>query len=123
MSHFTRPVTIQQKPGSDTLWEVRTKGLAWEVGNIGSGDLVPIPAGTITDLASVPRILWALIPPFGRHTNASILHDALYAKGDKRGRRWADQQFLEAMIALDVPDVRARVMWAAVRLAGWRHWP
>lgn len=122
MSRFTEPVTIRQQPGSDTMWIVQTVGLAWEVGRIGSGDLIEIPHETVTDLASVPRILWTVLPPFGRHTNAAVLHDVLYRTGDTRGRAWADRQFLEAMRALDVPALRARIIWAAVRVFGWWNW-
>jgi len=38
-----------------------------------------IPSGFKTDLASIPRILWAIYPPFGKYTNASIIHDFLYS--------------------------------------------
>lgn len=122
MSRFTQPVTIRQLEGSDTKWVVETEDLAWEVGEIGSGDLVQIPKGTVTDLASVPRLLWALVPPHGRHTNASILHDHLYRTADSRGREWADEQFLQAMLALDVPTFRAKLMWWAVRVFGRSSW-
>lgn len=122
MSRFTQPVTISQLEGSDHKWVVETEDLAWEIGELGSGDLVPIPKGTTTDLASVPRIFWAFLPPHGRHTNASILHDRLYDVGDERGRKWADQQFLEAMLALGVPPLRAKFMWWAVRIFGGSSW-
>ena len=31
------------------------------------GAKITIPAGFITDFASVPRILWPLFPPFGKY--------------------------------------------------------
>lgn len=39
-----------------------------------------VPLGFITDLASVPRVLWALLPPHGRYAKAAILHDYLLTK-------------------------------------------
>lgn len=42
------------------------------------GDLnFKIHKGFDTDLASVPRIFWAIYPPFGRYQDAAILHDYL----------------------------------------------
>ena len=41
---------------------------------------IAVPAGTITDLASVPRILWVIFPPNGRYAKAAIVHDYLYAQ-------------------------------------------
>lgn len=37
-----------------------------------------VPAGFTTDLASVPKFLWWILPPFGRHSRAAVLHDWLY---------------------------------------------
>lgn len=122
MSQFTQPVDLRHFKGRDKDWILVTEGLAWEVGSLGSGSRVYIPAGFVTDLASVPRVLWPFIPPHGRHTNASILHDYLYRSGHRNGRRWADTQFYEAMVALETPRVRARVMWLCVRLFGRRAW-
>lgn len=41
----------------------------------GRGFDIYVPEDFITDQASVPRIMWPLIPPFGRHTFASVIHD------------------------------------------------
>ena len=40
---------------------------------------VTVPAGYITDLASVPRIAWAVIAPFDV-ARAAVVHDILYEK-------------------------------------------
>lgn len=122
MSRFTQPIDIRHREGTDKDWIVVTRDLCWEVGSKGSGWEIHIPKGFVTDLASVPRFLWSFIPPHGRHTNASILHDYLYRKGHHMGRRWADRQFYEAMVALETPRFRARVMWLSVRVFGVRAW-
>ena len=36
----------------------------------GQVDRFRVPAGFVTDLASVPRILWSILPPFGRYVAA-----------------------------------------------------
>ena len=40
---------------------------------------VTVPAGYITDLASVPRLAWAVIAPFDV-ARAAVVHDILYEK-------------------------------------------
>lgn len=75
--------------------------------------IIQVPAGFRTDLASVPRALWAIFPPHGRHSLAAILHDWLCVKGDKR---YADKVFDEALLSLGVTSWKRRAMVAAVRL-------
>lgn len=94
-----------------------------------------VPAGFVTDFASVPRLLWSVIAPTGRHSRAAVIHDFLYAtkppvsyqKDDVSvrmplARSQADSAFYWAMIGDEVPKARAWVMWAAVRLFGWKAW-
>lgn len=78
---------------------------------------VRVPAGTITDLATVPRLLWVIFPPHGQYAKAAIIHDYLYdqAIGSKT---FADSVFLEAMEVLAVPRWRRVLMYWAVRLFG-----
>jgi len=90
----------------------------------GNGSYVCIPAGFETDYASVPRLLWNILPPTGPWTYPSVLHDWLYANAgiDWYDREEADNAFLEAMLAVGVGKLRAYVMWAGVRLGGWKPW-
>lgn len=86
--------------------------------------VIDVPKGFKTDFASIPRILWSIIAPTGKHTNASILHDYLYTEGYKLGidRKRADLIFYEAMIDSSVARFTANVMWFAVRVFGkWRY--
>ena len=78
---------------------------------------VRVPAGTITDLATVPRLLWVIFPPHGQYAKAAIIHDYLYdqAIGSKT---FADSVFLEAMEVLAVPGWRRVLKYWAVRLFG-----
>lgn len=41
----------------------------------GATDTIRIPAGFRTDLASVPRLFWALLPPDGVYEKAAVVHD------------------------------------------------
>lgn len=82
-----------------------------------SGKLIEVPAGFQTDFASVPRLFWRLIPPWGPYSPAAVVHDYLYATGIV-SRKEADQIFLELMTRLGVAPWRRNVMYAAVRVAG-----
>lgn len=85
-----------------------------------------VPAGVITDLASIPRGLWNLFPKSGRYNRAAVLHDAAYSHEVRTPqditvhftKALADQVFLEAMRADGVGRVRARLMYWAVRIFG-----
>jgi hypothetical protein len=79
-------------------------------------DLIYVPMGFITDLASIPRIFRFLIVKNGNHRAASIPHDYLCRQGLSFSRVLADKIFLEAMKLQDVPRLRRWAMFAAVRL-------
>jgi hypothetical protein len=78
------------------------------------------PSGYITDFASVPRILWWLVPPYGRYTAAAVIHDWLLTDLLPAGgiaSNTVDAEFRRAMQALGVGFCRRWVMWAGVRWA------
>lgn len=96
-----------------------------------AGWTITVPAGFITDGASVPRPLWWLYPPFGGdYDEAAVIHDFLYAKaelfeGDDDGhitRGEADAVLLEAMAAKGFRASGRRTIYAGVRAGGWRAW-
>ncbi len=100
------------------------KGIHWKPSTGASSDLpdlVSVPHGFVTDLASIPRYFWWFVPPMGKYGHAAILHDWLYAQqsGD---RKQADDVFYEAMMELGVEPALGKTMWAAVRLFGGSFW-
>jgi hypothetical protein len=80
--------------------------------------LVVVPAGFVTDFASIPRLFWTLVGhPAGRYAQAAVLHDFLYSsRAVPRGE--ADRIFREAMQVLGVPAWQRWAIWAGVRLGG-----
>jgi len=78
---------------------------------------VIVPEGSKTDFASVPRVFWNILPPWGRYGWAAVIHDYLYRHG-MYNRMIADLVFLHAMRELDVPEWKQTVMFEAVRLFG-----
>ena len=77
--------------------------------------LVLVPAGFVTDFASVPRwpLTFALLGQYGHA--ASVLHDYLYATGGL-SRSEADQVFRNALRSSGIARWRAWLMWVGVRV-------
>lgn len=86
------------------------------------GDTWTVPAGFVTDFASVPRLMHWLTLPYGAYTRAAVLHDYLLGLiGDPDpelavASRDADGVFRLAMQELGVPWPKRWSMWAAVRV-------
>ena len=85
-----------------------------------NGQEIVVPAGYVTDFASVPRIGRWFMPPFGRHAIAAVLHDWLYSVGQPGRRADADQVPWEALTELQVDDLQRGVMHQTVKLFGSR---
>ncbi len=119
MSSFTSRLLVS--PLTDgRRWEIMRE-FEYHVGYKGSSKIITVPAGFITDFASVPRPFWAIIPRWGKHGNAAVIHDYLYWV-QTRSRKESDDIFLEAMTALNVRKITRTVMYWAVRLFGWIAW-
>ena len=84
--------------------------------------MVKIDAGFVTDLASIPRCLWNLFPPFDpEYRAAAILHDGLYA-AELLPRSQCDWTLLCAMQAQGNNWLKRNIFYCAVRLAGGAVW-
>ncbi len=89
---------------------------------------IDVPAGFITDMASIPRFFRRVIPVNGRHRYPAIVHDWIYANHGGEGpvsaipRDLADAVFSEGMGVVGVPAWKRRAMYAAVRTGGGRYW-
>jgi hypothetical protein len=85
-----------------------------------------VPAGFISDLASVPLGLRRIIPRAGRHNRAAVLHDWLYHMRSMRrldmARAHADDIMLRAMRADKVPLPRRHLIRAALAVGSWWPW-
>ena len=99
----------------------------------GKWDRFEVPAGFLTDFATVPRLVVWLVPRVGRYTAAAILHDWLCTEGIRSGvvtSRQADGIFRRVMREHGVPLLRRWLMWCGVRWGaltdplrrpGWWH--
>ena len=135
MSSFTQPLQLEYQDGRRWLL---IHPFTYEIGSEGSGRSISVPAGFVTDFASVPRFFWRLLPPTGKYGKASVLHDYLYQGGGVTEevmeqdhtftvispvtRKQADDIFLEAMIVLGVNTWTRRMIYWGVRMGGKGPW-
>lgn len=84
-----------------------------------------VPAGTRSDLASVPRLPLVFLLVGRRGDAAAILHDHLYGEGMRlkqiQSRKEADDVYYEALLDSEVNGGLAYMMFSAVRTAGAGH--
>ena len=138
-AEFTPPKTWELERVLSFKTHLLTKAdidLLKEVGaNIAATGRISCKKGMKTDLASVPRIVWALISPWDV-ARAAVIHDHLYAtlrsyyhssgmSKDKwrAARKLSDEIFLLGMQSAE-PSVWKIKIWAAywsVRVFG--RWP
>lgn len=83
---------------------------------------IVIPAGFVTDFASVPRLLWWLISPTDDTLAIpAIIHDLLY-RTQWLTRRMSDEVMNMLMMHRKASPVARFFVYRALRLAGWVAW-
>lgn len=85
------------------------------------GGTITAPRGMTTDLASIPRLAWSILPPFGKYTGAAVIHDFLY-RTQPCTREEANEILWEAMQAAGVDHDKLEVIYHAVDLFGQSAW-
>ena len=121
MSTFTTPLIVEYVDGR--FWKlVQEFDFASEV----LERIVRCPVGFVTDFASVPRVLWDILPPTGKYGKAAVVHDMLYQHPTyitpAVTRYLADCTLLEGMLALGVSVETRLAIFEAVRLGGFVPW-
>jgi hypothetical protein len=121
--------------GGRSLWAL-TKALTYTPSN--GSDRITVPEGFVTDLASIPRPVWDLLPPDGPWTKAAVIHDFLYYTGGTGvwgakhiktitrerpySRAEADWILRDAMQDRGVDVVSRNIIYLAVRIGGGGGW-
>ena len=98
---------------------------AWEADQ----NIIRVPAGYITDFASVPRLPFIYLAYANKAHLAALVHDWLYSEGGTEAdREYADCVCLQGMLDTLVPEESnsltaddARAMFDAVRHFGSSH--
>lgn len=113
MAEFNSKLSLEWIDGHD--WKVQTQfEYTTDISQIGT---IVVPAGFVTDFASIPRGLWNLFPPTGKYGPAAVIHDFLY-RDTKFDRELCDQVFEEAMEVLKVNFFARKIIYRAVRMFG-----
>lgn len=128
------PITIHGSIALEPMpdgkrWSVK-EGFDYESADDAHYLRVNVPAGMPTDLASIPRIFWRWLPPFGTYTAAAIVHDRL-CYDSALSRAITDAVFYQALSSKIIvrqdngftsypptPRLKRWIIYAAVRL----HW-
>lgn len=119
---FLSPLDVRAVPPD--LWQLLAP-LTWEDTEFGRFD---VPTGTMTDLASIPRLLrrHRSFDPQGPSRRPAVGHDLAYATG-KLGERTltraeADRFLYVALLSEGVSKALAWSFYAGVRVGGWVPW-
>lgn len=105
-------------PRERFLWiVVEPYRICWEADEQ-AGSLL-VPRRFITDLASVPRPLWAVVPPWDNFIrDAAVCHDRAYETNEV-SRAFADSLLYYGMLARGASQPHAYAVWTGVRLGGY----
>lgn len=118
-----------------SLWAVQ-RALSYQTGE-DPAEVITVPAGFVTDLASIPRAVRSFYPPDGPWVKAAVIHDFLYATkgtgvwGKKHvgitratlySRVEVDAILREAMTDRGIGTWERNVIWSAVRAGGAGGW-
>ncbi|MHB0817717.1 DUF1353 domain-containing protein [Stutzerimonas stutzeri] len=116
---FESHLELRHVPGSER-WKVVTP-LQYRTAD---GRLVIVPVGYRTDLASVPRLAWRIVPR--DHVQArrpAVVHDFIYTHLPHRfTKREADKIFHAALLEEGMSKALAWLMHLAVRIGGRGNW-
>lgn len=122
MGLFTDELDVTPYDDESGTWKL----LQSFIYDVNEDEAIEVPVGYVTDFATIPRVFWSILPPWGTYGKATVVHD--YLCTDKRitnlktnevrlcSRKEADKVFLEAMTVLNVNVVVRYVMFAAVRV-------
>jgi hypothetical protein len=114
VSSFTTPLIVQ--PISARQWKL-IEPFEYHVGSEDSQEVIRVPVDFITDFASVPRLFWSILPPWGKYGKAAVIHDYCYRNG-LYPRKRCDEIFLEGMTVLRVAAWKRYPMYYAVMVFG-----
>ena len=121
MSAFTTPLELEYLDGR--FWRLTSE---FDFASDTLERIIRVPVDFVTDFASIPRVLWNVLPPTGTYGKAAVIHDMLYQHPEcltpTVTRMQADGTLLEAMIALHTDWLTALLIYAGVRLGGWVPW-
>jgi hypothetical protein len=116
---FQTDLELRHRPGHDR-WELAAPlgFLTWE------GRQIVVPSRFRTDLASVPRLVWRIVPrDHAQARRPAVVHDYIYTHLTAQfSKSAADEIFYQALLEEGMGKALAWLMWCAVRLGGRGNW-
>ena len=116
MSSFTKPliVKVHAEDLKDSPFEVMEEFEFYS--ELYDDIIISISKGYSTNFASVPRIFWPIVPPIGRYSKATVVHDWLIDNRDKHELdiHQINKVFKEAMEVSGVRWFYRNIMYIAV---------
>lgn len=115
----TAPPLVTVTPFADSRHFMIERDTVFRIA--GSDHQIVVPAGFVTDFASIPRAFWASLSPHGQYSRAAVLHDFLYWT-QSCTRAQADRLFLQMMKQSGVSPANRQTIYGAARAAGEGGW-
>lgn len=108
---------------------LRKGAYGWRLNNsmvieLSNGESLMIKAGFMFDMATVPRILWGIFPPYNDGIFAYLLHDFLYMNQDRHplNRKQSDKELLFWLNLTNHCKIDNYIRFIFVRAFGWLWW-
>ena len=101
------------------LAAILQRPMSYQIGK--TRDSITVPAGFVTEFASIPRSLWSELSPVDEHELAAIVHDYLYWFQPCE-REETDNLLMIAMQQRGVSDLRRGAVYAGVRIGSADAW-
>ncbi len=105
---------------ADAFWYLG-RGIEWTPGAGQQLPAVYVPAGFVTDFASIPRALWIALPRDGDYVWPAVVHDYLYWY-QTTTKDTADDIFNAAMVDFKIPALDRIAIYQGVHQAGTSSW-
>lgn len=115
----TPPSPAVRAFGDNKFW-ITVEDMPYVIGR--TSDRIVVPAGFVTDFASIPQPLWSLgLSPHGQYSRAAVIHDYLYwTQGCTRDQ--ADRLLVIAMKESRVGSFDEVVVYQGVDKGGQSSW-
>jgi Protein of unknown function (DUF1353) len=107
------------KPSGNNRAFILMEPMQYIVGN--TSFKITVPAGFVTDYASIPEFLWSFYSPHDQYSRAAIVHDYLYWT-QKCTKPQADNLFVIAMKESLVIERTQKNVYDGVHIAGQSSW-
>jgi hypothetical protein len=113
------PSPLVRAFGDNKHWIVAEE-MDYTIGS--TDDMIAVPAGFVTDFASIPQPLWSLgLSPQGRYSRAAVIHDYLYWS-QACTREQSDRLMVIAMKESDVGRFDEAIVYQGVKNGGASAW-